>query len=440
LRKDIQFNILQHYYNISLAHPFSNKTKINVFFDSNQLFNFSKETAELKGKIVDGIGRLTLRFKDYSNIEIKLNVPDTVVHEGLYAFSVRVKEINKLLQLRIDNLEKMGIQVKDFEIPENINDTYLKQLTEYKFEIIKPEYSNIDVESLMHDGAAKIAPFEPGNEKGFRDSLIIYTLRDFAKSCSEKIVFVCNDKKLLEGLKRILTPAEYEKVSIVNSLEELEGYLNLEEQKITKEISKIISKQAENFFEVRVKEAAEKELNEKYEETLNKPYYKGPTILRKIGSGSYKLVDDYYLQDSTYFSPPTYISFSNSTKVAKFETKVELRKIHKDRYGSVVPNLYKFTVMWEAKVSDKKRLVNKKIKDIKFEGVEETTMLPSWSSTFLQPPEEASTFTLADLKPVTIYCLNCGKLLSYQDMMQKNSLCYECSNKRLSNLLASTRF
>lgn len=71
--------------------------------------------------------------------------------------------------------------------------------------IIKPNYANINWDKLVYDSVWKNPPFEEKNEKGFKDRMIIESIKNFLEmNPTETIFFICDDNKLIEGLTQIL--------------------------------------------------------------------------------------------------------------------------------------------------------------------------------------------------------------------------------------------
>lgn len=115
--------------------------------------------------------------------------------------------------------------------------------------------TKIDWKDIINKAVWRKPPFEedPNKEKGFRDAMILETLREITlNEKSFNIAFVSRDKLLRETAEKELK--NNKTLSFFESLEQLSSYLKLMDEKLTNEFIVAIQKRArEKFFDRKTK-------------------------------------------------------------------------------------------------------------------------------------------------------------------------------------------
>jgi rRNA-processing protein FCF1 len=92
------------------------------------------------------------------------------------------------------------------------------------------------------------SPFEPvsKSEKGFRDALILETLKEELRRADKKVIFVCNDDRLKQAAEKCRSGRE---LTIYSSLAEYLSYLQLENENfLTSVVAYIIDEGQKAFY------------------------------------------------------------------------------------------------------------------------------------------------------------------------------------------------
>ena len=186
---------------------------------------------------------------------------------------------------RVQN-DKLRVQVET-KIDRWIHD---KQAT-----LLPIPVSQIDWAGLCEAAAWRLPPFtyDPKNvetEKGFRDTLVMETVIQYASTCTDdvNIVFVCADRLLRETVAdRLQSDA---RCSCYETLQDFSSYINLTREQLTNQFIKAILRRARqrffrpgdpNCFFFRV------ELNKKVIEALA-PVFENPTSANDTASTSWE--------------------------------------------------------------------------------------------------------------------------------------------------------
>ena len=110
--------------------------------------------------------------------------------------------VAKIRQLR-SSLEKLGQspteltaiydRLRDFE--KNLETIFEKKLSDVGIGILP--LAKCDLEDLLRMAIENVPPFEESHEKGFRDSLIMFSILEAIKGVPEKNALLVSDDKLL---------------------------------------------------------------------------------------------------------------------------------------------------------------------------------------------------------------------------------------------------
>ena len=153
-----------------------------------------------------------LQLKKLLKFEIAVSLVSWM--EFLRKRKVQVSDcIGRLRQLR-SSLEKLGqspdelnaIEARLIALEKNLTTVFEEKLA--SLGIIVLPLAKRDLEELLHMSIENLPPFEETHEKGFRDSLIMFSILETIKNHPERnALVVCADKRLGEGL--LARQAEY---------------------------------------------------------------------------------------------------------------------------------------------------------------------------------------------------------------------------------------
>ncbi|OGM63618.1 hypothetical protein A2893_02695 [Candidatus Woesebacteria bacterium RIFCSPLOWO2_01_FULL_39_25] len=211
---------------------------------------------------ISNYGPAFLELKEWSkNVKAPIAMPESVWMEWLHDFSESVDK--KALQTT-NNLRDIEIilelKQKQFKLPENYIDILIKSIKKkiklMGIEVIETP-KNISIRQLVTMAAFKIRPFEDKREKGFRDTVILYTILEDAKKRNIKdCLFITEDKIFAhEDVQQIIKKYRVN-IDIADSLEtatvliksvldeKIKIFMELKKQKL---LNFIKSKQTEIF-------------------------------------------------------------------------------------------------------------------------------------------------------------------------------------------------
>src|SRR5258708_681993 len=131
--------------------------------------------------------------------------------------------ISRIRQLR-SSMEKLGqshdelkaVEDRVTDLDKNLDAVFEKKLASLEIGILP--LAKCDLENLLHMSIGNVPPFEDSDEKGFRDSLIMFSILEAVKGHPERNpLVVCEDKLLRKGI--VTKQAEYG--TVVNVVEDI---------------------------------------------------------------------------------------------------------------------------------------------------------------------------------------------------------------------------
>lgn len=165
------------------------------------------------------------QFEDLENMcrnrDIKIVVPEVALDELIYARKCKMKEkietVNRIVDSPLLQFSKPTVKwpMSEDEMIRTLENQIHLILEQHSIDVIKTP--NLDCRKLLKMAVEKIPPFERKGEKGFRDSAIMFTIIDFAKTFdSEDLhLLISNDKAFQK--EEVLDRFKSEKVHIVPS-------------------------------------------------------------------------------------------------------------------------------------------------------------------------------------------------------------------------------
>lgn len=187
-----------------------------------------------------------------AEFQVFLVIPDVVRDEILYqegkkaisqlnAASSSFKKINAITK------KDYSYRLTEATIRKCLATNFKKWIESHCGNILNAPTDNIDLSDIIKRSVWRLPPFDnnPKNgEKGFRDMMILETLRYHLATCAHSypIAFICNDKLLRETAQEELEG--YENLSVYESLEDFESYLKLTKQHLEEKFIRTIARRA----------------------------------------------------------------------------------------------------------------------------------------------------------------------------------------------------
>jgi len=363
------------------------KPEFIVYFDTNIIY--SNDDGEMVSsslfKKIDEIR---------GEIDLKLFVPSIVKEELIFQiFDKSYSNIGEI-ERRIDKISR--IVNKKFShnakskiikacIVSNVNEAFKKN----DLAIKKAPIKKLDWKKAINDAIWREPPFERVKknnydlEKGFKDYIIMHTvINDFLKQKkSINVVFLTNDKKLIEGIDKNI--GRRENFSVYSEVDE---FITLVKLKINEFdnvfIKKILPKASKKFFDenndksLYFKHSIQSEILNKFNKEFKVESYKTGTLL--TGLDPYESSEWKKIGKSTfYIHPPKYISSNDN--IFEWESRVDyIANYGKDGdtqdrdnysilnlFGSKKSLILNVAVCWESFVKNDTRFYKNRIKNIK---------------------------------------------------------------------------
>lgn len=186
--------------------------------------------------------------------EIKLLLPEVVRGELLYQQTSSalqaLERANKQFQT-LSNIADVNYthRVLPSKVSRDVESRFSRWETQVRAEISETPIDEIDWRTIINDALWRNPPFseEKGQEKGFRDRLILETLCIIcSKEPNADIAFISKDRVLREAATERLSTNE--KCSVYESLEEFSSYLRLTKEELTEVFVRAIQRRARDKF------------------------------------------------------------------------------------------------------------------------------------------------------------------------------------------------
>jgi hypothetical protein len=212
--------------------------EFHVYLDTNQIIFGNPFRRDLI-KIIDS-------FKNNSKISLFFKVPEVVVleyqHKTLEELKTTIKDFNEKTSTINYFFNK---KIRKLE---NVNLTHKKVLAIFKkfnIEIIHTPIKKINLKKLIINAVEHIAPFEKKGEKGFRDSVIVETIR-FNLSGDVNNIFISDDQKLRNYLEN--HSSLFKNLKTYSFIKDFESYLSLHALNLNDSFINELTKKAEKYF------------------------------------------------------------------------------------------------------------------------------------------------------------------------------------------------
>lgn len=186
---------------------------------------------------------------------LELNIPEVVVGEILFQHSNSALKALGRANKQFDNMSRIAKQkykhtITSRKVKKDVEKKLNAWLKSKSAIVTETPVTTIEWEKLIEKSIWREQPFteDPNTEKGFRDALILETLKNICENQTElEIAFVSRDNLLRETAIEDLKHRD--NLTCFESLEQFSSYLKLLDEKLTTAFIKSIQKRAkEKFF------------------------------------------------------------------------------------------------------------------------------------------------------------------------------------------------
>ena len=200
--------------------------------------------------------KLWIEFSKSSTLQ--LLVPEVVKGELLFQQSTSAIKLMRKINTQMKQVSEIAChtyshRITEKRIKKQIEGKFNKWLKAKKGNIIETPTDKIEWSSLIARSIWRVPPFEYDpqkkiEEKGFRDSLILETVKNYCQDSAENcnIVFLCNDSLLRDTTDNELFLDE--RFSSFDSIDHFKSYLDLTHEKLTKKFVQSLIKRANSKF------------------------------------------------------------------------------------------------------------------------------------------------------------------------------------------------
>ena len=187
---------------------------------------------------------------------LNLLVPEVVKGERIYQL---VSTAEKAIENAVKNFDTIA-KVTGKETPKlptveqlkaDVEKRFGKWATEHKVRIVPTPCDKIDWKRVVNDAIWRVSPFvaaseKVDSEKGFRDCLILETIRDVVNGAPKRnFVFICNDTVLRSTVEAQFDP---KLVTAYEDLGSFASYLKLTDEELTQEFVNALIKKVPSVF------------------------------------------------------------------------------------------------------------------------------------------------------------------------------------------------
>lgn len=193
-------------------------------------------------------------------LKMELLIPEVVVGElNFQQATSGTKVLNKihesLKELSAVADQKHGSKVTVQSIKDQVAEKIGRWIKSRSATVVRTPTKDVDWPALIQSAIWRTAPFtydpkNPDNEKGFRDALILETLKSIvgnALPLDKNVVFICKDQLLRNSAIEFFNSKQ--SVLCFESLKDFEGYIKLTQEKLTnKFVTGIQNRARKRFF------------------------------------------------------------------------------------------------------------------------------------------------------------------------------------------------
>ena len=345
-------------------------------------------------KLTDFLNRYGIDF------QIIPVIPDVVRDELLYQeWKKAVAELNtansSFKKINTITRKNYSYRLTESVIKNRLSGDFKKWVENQKGLVLKAPVESIDFEDVIKRSVWRLPPFDKDprkGEKGFRDAIILETLRHHLASCEHNnpVVFICHDILLRETAQKELQ--NYASLSIYESIEDFESYLKLTKQHLEdKFIRSIVLKATKKFYKAEDETALYQRdsIRDKIQNQYQQ-YFNDPSLSDTSDGALSKLFDPKGIFDprgirweqqkvGLFWLYSAQFVESPSEKEYVWSTKVIFVKLYAPKQHPALPQrrfigerLLKltFSVKWKARITDSARFMKMELLSINLEGNE----------------------------------------------------------------------
>jgi hypothetical protein len=391
-------------------------------------------------------------LKNYSKVcNIRIVLPAIVREEIRKHFYIKVSNQCRSYNALVKDLKSStGRQLDRFVLTkEEIIKICDDQLSPFKITIVEPNYNSLPWSSIINNAVWKVPPFEEKREKGFKDKIVLESLKMYLETSSkERVVFICNDKKILEAINLSFSDGLKANLILKESIRDFDSVLKLELEELNKSQILIISQNALETFTKYLVNTIKDRIKEKY-------YYIIDSAPETENSNVRSFLNHYSFEDNSRqlysnsstsplndgtFNMTSPIFVSKSSNLYTWETRVVYEREFSDNFGMYPNKLVKseFSVIWESRVSKSGTFSKQRVENIKFlkQDIEVKSIVYNTrlfdNSLYKYALAESGVSTGGQtLYPMSgISCTNCGKDIPPNQLIGSEGLCSNCLWKR----------
>lgn len=216
-----------------------------IYLDTNILIGLRKEITTPEFQVLKNI---------CNNLNIPILIPQVVYDEWIFHYTnEEVPKIFKKIDSSLQELENYVVSLEDISVKINKN-KILKELKSYLTNRIQEvgietiSTSQIQLETLLNRAIKKIRPFKE-KDKGFRDTVILYTILNYAKDFSEGDHLLITNDGDFDHNDVYKTASDFNvNLIILKSVQEALSYLQKYLERAYKQFLKLRAKKLEEFL------------------------------------------------------------------------------------------------------------------------------------------------------------------------------------------------
>lgn len=168
----------------------------------------------------------------HNYFEFDLLVPEVCWLEFLRQRRMEIDDYAQNIAKQVSFFQKLGLDSKAFDAPakllrdfrENVEKHFLQKAESFGMQLLPvPE---VDIKRVLRMAVDRVAPFQESGEKGFRDSLILFSCMEAIRQRPDmNALAVTEDKKLTEALARFAPEFETQIEIVPNVIEAVKRIL-----------------------------------------------------------------------------------------------------------------------------------------------------------------------------------------------------------------------
>lgn len=359
------------------------KITLKILFDTNVIFTGSASDL-LRKEIFEIINN----HSTLSDINIEWYLPKTVLQERVFQMRKRGFELLPSIQ-KLERLLGHNLNITEEIIENRIQETIKKQIENIGLKIYELKLDEIEWHKIIHNSLNRLPPFEDNEkEKGFRDTLIIETLKQVIKESPTspsvcRIIYISNDA-ICRNAASIISE-DKKNVYIFEKVEEVVSLINILNSELTEDLISNIKNDAQSLFFVKedkttfyYTENIRNKIGEEYLAELNKVaenadkrengtwWINPPGFERKEKQKIFwrSLIEIDFTNFKTIYETSPQSSLLESLRPKESGSRLlSLQNVKEEKFNE---GQTRFEVIWSVTLTTTKKLKSPKLESIKF--------------------------------------------------------------------------